>query len=312
MHLLLSGLRDLGVEPELMYLGRLGNPLELLRARAEVARRSHQFDVVHAQFGSACALASATAATPKIVSLRGSDWHRYRGPHRAEARHASLAYAFTRLSLSAYDAVITMSQRMSEEVSRALPYKQVVTLPDPVDNNAFRPRNRAKCREEMFGTADTAPWVLFTTLMNDNPIKRADIAREAVQLARSHVPGIQMKVATGIPHSKMPWFVAACNAAICTSTHEGWPNSIKEALACGLPFVSTDVSDLRQVAAMKLGSRICTADPQELADALRHAIEAPNDDSIPAPISAMAVQPTSQKLLDLYKKVLGQASTRSA
>src|SRR4029078_585542 len=88
---------------------------------------------------------------------------------------------------------------------------------------------------------------------------------------------VELRVATGIPHEQMPIFVGACDAALCTSTHEGWPNSIKEAIASGVAFVSTDVSDLATVSRAHPSCRVVAPDAGALAAALCDALSAPRD-----------------------------------
>jgi glycosyltransferase involved in cell wall biosynthesis len=51
---------------------------------------------------------------------------------------------------------------------------------------------------------------------------------------------------SGVPHERVPWYMNAANAMLLTSTREGSPNTVKEALACNLPVVTTDVGDTAQ------------------------------------------------------------------
>jgi glycosyltransferase involved in cell wall biosynthesis len=50
------------------------------------------------------------------------------------------------------------------------------------------------------------------------------------------------------PKTHMPKEMERSDLLLLTSTHEGFPNVVKEALASNTPFVATDVSDLKEIA----------------------------------------------------------------
>lgn len=76
-------------------------------------------------------------------------------------------------------------------------------------------------------------------------IKRFKPARRAV----NNVDGAILRVAsrspeTFIPHNKMPGFYAGLDSLLVSSQTEGHPLIVYEAMACGIPVVSTDVGDV--------------------------------------------------------------------
>jgi teichuronic acid biosynthesis glycosyltransferase TuaC len=305
MHIMADGLRREGIDLELMYLGELASVNRIRFARQEVMHRSKSFDITHSQYGSACAFVSAAAKGIKVVSLRGSDWHRYRGSNWGEYLHGIISVLFTRLALNSYDGVIVMSRRMGSEVRTNLqPHAVLQVITDPVDTTIFIPSNRKDARRKLGAGEDDAPWVLFTTLSDKNPIKRMELARRAVDLASHSIPGIKLKVATGLEHEKMPVFIGACNVVLCTSTHEGWPNSIKEALACGLPFVSTDVSDLEDIAQRQRGCFVGPADVHFLADAIIQSLASVPEPGLRDIAESMNLETTSKQLVVYYRELL--------
>lgn len=48
----------------------------------------------------------------------------------------------------------------------------------------------------------------------------------------------------------VPELMASCDALLVTSVHEGFPNVVLEAMACGTPVASTDYSDVRRILPM--------------------------------------------------------------
>lgn len=303
MYTFANGMREAGVEVDLLYLGQLGEPKALMKAWRIVRERAGGYDVVHAQFGSACALATLGAKIPKVLSLRGSDWYRYRESVTREYFHSIAATSMTRLSLARYDSVIVMSNRMKGEVSSMYPAIVPTVITDPVDFTRFVPRNRQEARGLLGYADDTSYWVLFTTLSAENPMKRAALARNAVAIARKKMGDIKLRVATGIPHDQMPDFVASCDAVLSTSVHEGWPNCVKEALACDLPFVATDVSDLHAIASTEPSCQICAPDAQAIAEGIERALKAPSA-VLHHHIAHMDIEVSCSRLSRLYESLM--------
>lgn len=305
MHTLAQGMRDLGVDLELCYLGNLRSFANVARAYRQLRQAAAAYDLVHAQFGSACAVAtSGVQAAPKLLSLRGSDWYRYREKMGFPAAHGLMAAAMTRAVIGKFDAVVAVSHRMADTVSKRYPYLPVTVLPSPIDLGMFQPLPRSVARARLGFADDTEKWVLFTTMSTSNPIKRVPLAQEAVRLANQRMGGVKLRVATGLDHADMPLFVSACDLALCTSVHEGWPNCIKEALACNLPFVATDVSDLARIAAQSPSCRICLPDAEILADNICEVLSGSTEVDLRRHVEGMDVRGTSQRLLDLYEGIV--------
>jgi glycosyltransferase involved in cell wall biosynthesis len=148
-------------------------------------------------------------------------------------------------------------------------------LPNGVDTDAFAPRNaleREAARHALsaqLGVPETGKWLLFCgrldrqkdpellvrtfaavrrlpdlndaqlVVVGDGPLKE-----DAWQAARAAgVAGAVHFVGT-IEHDKLPQVMGASDALLLTSAYEGAPFVVLEALACGLPVVSTAVGDV--------------------------------------------------------------------
>src|SRR6267378_125149 len=77
----------------------------------------------------------------------------------------------------------------------------------------------------------------------------------------------------GVDNREMPWHYSAADAMILCSDSEGSPTSVKEALACDLPVVATDVGDIHEIMSGIAGTRICTQEVSEIAHGLREVLE---------------------------------------
>lgn len=265
-----------GVEVECVELSRLNRPWWFLRQLRNCARRvrSADYDMVHAQFGSACGALVALMPGKKLLYLRGSDWYRLplsSGISLSTFVHSLLQSALTRLSISRFDAVVCVSERMASEVRKLSRAPTTYVVPSPIDLARFVPLDRNVARREL-GWDVSGKYVLFSSLNKGNAIKRPELAREAVELAARAMPGISIKTISGLTHAQMPLVFAAANVTLMTSQYEGWPNSIKESLACGTPVVSTDISDVRRTIEYLPCCQIVSEKPEDIASALLNAL----------------------------------------
>ena len=68
MWVMVDGLRKQGMQIDVLNLGNLRSPWRIFQAILRVRAQSKNYDLVHAQFGSACSLVTMFANKPKIVS----------------------------------------------------------------------------------------------------------------------------------------------------------------------------------------------------------------------------------------------------
>jgi len=303
--ILAEAVRAAGVEVVKHYTGNLRGVGRLVRAAKVVRSTSSPFDLVHAQFGSACGWVASFARGPKLLTLRGTDMLGMDagGPlHRA---HGLACRWLTGSALRSYGDVIVMSNRMRRELQGKFRFGgRVHVIPSGIDLEVFRPIDRTEARHRLAQHGNTAPWVLFSSVQGpSNPIKRAGLARAAFELLRARRPDAELKLLSGRPHDQVPLWVNACDVALLTSTREGWPNIIKEALACNVPFVSTDVSDLREIADVEPGCTVARPTPEALAQGLLAALERSGATDLRRHVRQMELGAVARQLKDLYERV---------
>ena len=114
-----------------------------------------------------------------------------------------------------------------------------------------------------------------------------------------------MIIATGIPHNIMPLYMNACDVMIITSKHEGSPTIIKEALACNLPIVSTDVGDARERIGHLSDCEICSShDPQKIANAVRKVLLNSSNFYGRNSVKDLGLDAISKRIIQVYQRAL--------
>ena len=300
-----AGMRACGVDVHLEYLGNLRSGTGLAAARKRMSEITKGFDLVHAQYGSACALAtSAAEGLPKVVSIRGNDWNLHSESLGFLYGHTRLARGMTRWSLGGYDCILSVSDRIGSELRAFAPRARIETFPSPIDLERFVPRDKLEAWAQLGYPNCTDKWVVFNALNLNDPIKRFPLAQAAFELASARCGNPSLRMAHGLPHDALPLLVAACDGLLCTSETEGWPNSVKEALACNVPFVSTDVSDLRDIARQESTCRICPPDAVAIAKNLCEVLESSERPDLRRHIAGMSQGTASRKLTKIYESLL--------
>jgi glycosyltransferase involved in cell wall biosynthesis len=298
MHTTAEALRRAGVDVQLVHLGDLRRPGSVHAARRLICQLADSFDLVHAQYGSACALAGLHCGKPLVVSIRGNDWNVHSETFHWLWLHTRLARWASSRALRSATAAVTVSHRIAHDISSSFGHLHVATIPSTIDLARWQPRPRFE-REHRVGHR-----VLFTASNLRDPIKRYPLFCKVIAFAQRHLKNVTPVIANGVPHGEMPQLVASCDAVVCASESEGWPNSVKEALACDVPFVSTDVSDLSEIARIEPSCRVCGADPYSMGTALCEVLQAAPAENLRRHIAGMDMSTTAQQLIDLYRVVL--------
>jgi len=143
--------------------------------------------------------------------------------------------------------------------------------PDGVDLHRFSPVQTAPIRDELVvGWVGNSLW--SNGVYEDHKGLRTVIIPAVEQLKAQGIP-VQLRCidrADGMrPNADMPDFYRGLDVYICASLNEGTPNTILEAMGCGVAIVSTDVGIIPEVFGPKQRSFIL---PERTADALAAAL----------------------------------------
>ena len=262
-------LKQAGVQVDVFAFRGSKNPINYLSAwsRAWPMLQASRYDLVHAQFGQSGLLAFPKRL-PLVVTYRGSDLLGIVGD--GSGRHTlrgRILQGASRFVGRRADAVIVVSAHMREQLKTKAP---IHVIPSGIDFRLFRPMDREAARREL-GLPLKERLVLFVGRPHQAR-KRYSLARSAVDLLNRRLPA-ELIVGWGVPHHKIPLYMAAADCLIVTSMQEGSPNVVKEALACDLPVVSVNVGDVAERLRDVAGTEVCADErPETIAGALERVL----------------------------------------
>lgn len=228
-------------------------------------KASRQYDIVHAQYGSFVGFVASWSRCPVLLTLRGTDFYLARNSKGNATFGGYLRRLMTYVSCFRATAVTVMSDRMAHELRNwpLMKRKRIYVVPDAV-GKMFVPDGVVTDSAFLFQEGDPLK-VFVGSLKSDNPIKRTWILEKAANICCMVGVPVTLSVVSNVAREEVKLAIMAADVLASASVHEGWPNVVKEGLLCGLPYISTDVSDLREMRTQSLGSRVVHGSPEDFA-----------------------------------------------
>ena len=98
----------------------------------------------------------------------------------------------------------------------------------------------------------------------------------------------------------------ASELVLLTSAFEASPVVIREALACNVPVLSTDVGDARVMLGGIAGCAVVPSDPARIAESLRTALRSPRRVHSRAAMEKYSLANTAGALVEVYRRVVAE------
>jgi len=229
---------------------------------------------------------------PVTITLRGTEV-----PHSTQPRlRARLVRA-----LQAAQRVFAVSESLRRHaVSLGIPGEKIRVVGNGVDTDRFRPMDRQQARRRHGLPPEARVLVSVGALVERKGFHRVIeclpelLAREphlrylvvggaspegdmgAELRAQVRRLGLDRQVLFlgPVPPDALKWLLSAADVFVLATRNEGWANVFLEAMACGLPVVTTDVGGNAEVVCRpELGRVVPYGDAQALTAALGSALE---------------------------------------
>ncbi|MBK9926025.1 MAG: glycosyltransferase [Anaerolineales bacterium] len=290
-----------GWEVDVYHFRGAKNPFNYLHAWKQVHKRlkNGNYDLVHAQWGQS-ALLTLPKTKPLVVTFRGDDVNGIVGNKKQQTFLGRILQIVTRYIAKVADECVFVSRGLAERLT----VDDYHIIPSGIDLNLFSIMERDNARHSLGLVLDKSI-VLFVGDGN-NPRKRLDLIQNAVKLAQfGGTIDFEFVYVGNIVHEQIPVYMNACDVLVLASVHEGSPNVVKEALACNLPVVSTDVGDVRERIGSVEGCVVCDDDrPETLAAGILSVLS--RNKRIDGRKTVLDLDETilTQKLISVYKKAI--------
>lgn len=250
--------------------------------------KNNNFDLIHAHYSLSGFAASIGGKYPVVVSLLGSD-----------AYKPFLLRWLTRMfSYYRWDKTIVKTSRMLDELN----LKNAEVIPNGVDIERFKPLSKDTSRKKI-NFITTKKILVFASDPNRKE-KNYKLAIDTVKYLNRN--DIELIPVFDVPNSEMPYYLNASDVLILTSKYEGSVNVVKEAMACNVPVVSTDVGDVKQNTYGLNGCFVCESNPASLADGLIKALSTVNGTDNRERIIGLGLDSVSiaKKIINIYNQIL--------
>lgn len=293
-----KSLRSAGVEIVMFPVTRkgfAGYSDYVLRLRKRLKTDNSQ--IIHAHYGlSGWASLFARTEEKLVVSFMGSD---LLGDYNLKGR--ALKYLNLILARRMADYAIVKTEEMAAITGKS---GSLSTVPNGVDISLFVSSDKSQARDRLNIPKD-AEVVLFVGEPGRSE-KNISLAQTALEMTGK---GFTLLKVSGKPHQEMPWYYSAADLLVMTSLHEGSPNTVKEAMACNCPVVSTPVGDVPFLLNGIQGCYVSSSDQQEFAYNISRAmVFAHRFDRTEGRERLLALgldsDTVARRIRDIYEKVL--------
>jgi glycosyltransferase involved in cell wall biosynthesis len=281
-----EGLRARDIKVDVLVVGGKRRKLSYIDGarRFRRALREQRYDLVHAHYVFSGVIARLQRRFPLLVSFHGA------------AEMVGWVGLLCRVLAPLADAVTVTSQEHRLQLGR----NDAHVVPCGADLDLFVPMPQAEARWQL-GLPLDRKLVLFVGLIR--PEKRLDVIEGAVSVLRREDESVELVVATGERHERIPLYMNACDVLALASDFEGSPVVVKEAMACNLPVVSVDVGDVAKVIGNTEGCYICQREPADMARKLRMALDRGQRTDGRRVIERLGLDATIESVLQVYEEL---------
>lgn len=228
------------------------------------------------------------------------------------------------------DVVVTRNAALEKEL-RQRGVRRVEIVPLSFDEDIFRPGIDVTKLKKTYGIRDEKILMFIGRL---HPVKRLDLLLKAVEqldinfklfivgtgsceyelkeMAESLGLADKVLFTGAVPYSDVPRFINMANLMVMTSSVEGQPRVLIEAMSCGTPAVGTNVFGIRDTIEDGVTGYLTSDDPADIAEKISEALQNEDFEKMcrSVAVTKYSNQACSSKEKALLRELLGLAEIR--
>lgn len=291
----IDSLSAIGIKNKIFFInGREKGRLEYLKSmiRLRYFLKNNRFDIVHCHhaFSAICYILTGLSKKNRSVVSYQNDPSNELG---------SKLFRFIQKHTDA-----TIVKNLSSSVEN----QSIFYQPNGVNFNFFHPIPKDICLSKL-NLDPQKKYILFVSSNFIREQKRYDRFQEVLEILRTEfgLDNIEELKLINTKRDLVPYFFNAASLHLLSSDFEGSPNSVKEAMACNIPVVSTNVGNVAELLANVSGSYVSeTNDPNELAKLAYNVLirtEPFNSQEILIE-KKLDIESVAENIVQLYKRII--------
>lgn len=272
--------------------------LNALAAHPRILTRilQNEYDVIHANSGLTAPFALLQPEGPVVQTFWGSD---LMGDYLYGQYDRVCTFCANR-----FDAAIVRNEAMKQKLDG-----DAHVIPAGVDMDLFKPQPQDEAQQEVDWSPDKRHILFPSAARPKSESMKAErknypLAKAVVDEANKQLDeDLVLQTVYGVDHDRIPTYMNAADVLILSSKLEGSPNTVKEALACNLPVVSTDVGDVRERLRGVEPSAVGTS-KDELVEGLVEVIEYGGRSNGREQVRPLSWTQIGKQIVDVYETVV--------
>ncbi|MCB0736457.1 MAG: glycosyltransferase family 4 protein [Bacteroidetes bacterium] len=295
-----------GINVDYVFLGARRHPKSLFNSGRILRKlvKKEKYDLVHSMWGTTTGLVCTIfSPVPTVVSFCGSDLLGNYTPEGKQTKGGRLSSFISKIDAVLAKAIIAKSEHLKNSLWSSTRSK-VTVIPNGIDPAKFYPIDRDKARHELGWSLSKKVVLLFKG--GGAYVKNLPLAEKAFEML--NVENKELFYIEGIPFERLVYYYNAADVMFLTSLHEGSNNSIKEAMACNLPIVTSAVGDApERLENVKNSAVIKSYRAEDFAHAAESILANGQRSNGKDFIHEITEQAVANKIANYYKKILTKA-----